>query len=695
MFKITLLLGLILNSLLLTACGSDSGPADQDKDTIVDAKDNCIIVANTDQLDLDLDGIGDACDDDIDGDGVLNINDVFPQDPKENKDTDSDTLGDNTDNCPNVANLDQLNADGDSAGDVCDTYPQDPNETLDSDNDGLGDNADAFPNDPSETIDADNDGIGDNKDLYLENSDPNALLLSRMVEAGRAIKVQSDYADPEDRFGDRVNTIGDVNGDGLDDFIFSSQRMRNSENLTTGRAFLIFGKTGEWPEQINVDDLSNISHIEFRQDVIIDDHAGMGAAYESIGDVNGDGIDDFMFSAIYHNYNDLGVYGGSVFTVYGRKDWSVGEGSDGIITVDELQQNGVTYYGFLAETVFGNRIKNIGDVNGDGYKDVAITLGYDGSSYTIHFGRVDILFGGPQWHSNNKGTAYDITALNNTNGMTHVSIQDEDGFNTKNGLGSNLASLGDFNNDGFDDFVMSDNQYDGSADGGVIVFFGRPNNEWQNSYTPQDLQTPGRSLIITETADDQSIGEFPATGDFNGDGFKDLALVSGTPERRETGAAGAVSIIWGGRESYPLTLTPSQVGDTYGVVLTGETESTFLGPGLVAMPDWDGDGTDELIVGTDKNVILMKKEEPNFNEDLYILHGKSNWQSGLLGWGTTSNQIRNLKLDYSLVLQTNDNAINLIGDINGDGIADFTVSDSVRDAMYIIFGFDSLYPEVQ
>ena len=93
--------------------------------------------------------------------------------------------------------------------------------------------------------------------------------------------------------------------------------------------------------------------------------------------------------------------------------------------------------------------------------------------------------------------------------------------------------------------------------------------------------------------------------------------------------------------------------------------------------------------------IVTSEVGPNTHEDLYILHGKSDWHSGLLGWGTTSNQVRNLKLDYALVNLAHDNAINLIGDINGDGIADFTVSDSARDAMYIIFGFNSLYQEAQ
>jgi len=83
--------------------------------------DNCPNTANVDQLDTDADGLGDVCDDDLDGDDVPNDIDVFPADPTEWSDTDADEVGDNADVCPDIADPEQGDLYGDSLGDACDT----------------------------------------------------------------------------------------------------------------------------------------------------------------------------------------------------------------------------------------------------------------------------------------------------------------------------------------------------------------------------------------------------------------------------------------------------------------------------------------------------------------------------------------------------------------------------------------------
>ena len=67
---------------------------DGDGDTILDSEDNCPGDANLDQADQDGDGKGDACDDDIDGDGLTNLfEELYNLDPYK-EDSDSNGIND-------------------------------------------------------------------------------------------------------------------------------------------------------------------------------------------------------------------------------------------------------------------------------------------------------------------------------------------------------------------------------------------------------------------------------------------------------------------------------------------------------------------------------------------------------------------------------------------------------------------------
>lgn len=125
---------------------------DSDVDTVVDFLDNCWVLYNPDQLDSEGDDIGDVCDVDDDDDGVCFPGGVYPL-PQPGEPPGRCQA--ETDNCPLNANRDQRDTDSDLVGDVCDSCPNDANTFLDTDNDGLDNACDQ---------DDDGDGIDDGVD---------------------------------------------------------------------------------------------------------------------------------------------------------------------------------------------------------------------------------------------------------------------------------------------------------------------------------------------------------------------------------------------------------------------------------------------------------------------------------------------------------------------------------------------------
>ncbi|EDV28773.1 uncharacterized protein TRIADDRAFT_20056 [Trichoplax adhaerens] len=207
---------------------------DDDNDLILDITDNCPLVANTDQTDSDGDGVGDACDNcvstsnpsqlDSDNDGVGDDCD---------SDKDNDGIANGSDNCEVVANPSQTNSDGDAFGDACDNCPSTSNPTqadtnmngvgdacdcaslgylCDRDGDGIINTIDNCINNPNPSqIDTDGDGLGDECDPDADNDGiSNALDNCRLL--ANADQNDTNSASPE---GDACDP--DFDGDGIND----------------------------------------------------------------------------------------------------------------------------------------------------------------------------------------------------------------------------------------------------------------------------------------------------------------------------------------------------------------------------------------------------------------------------------------------------------------------------------------------
>ena len=208
-----------------------------------------------------------------------------------------------------------------------------------------------------------------------------------------------------------------------------------------------------------------------------------------------------------------------------------------------------------------------GDFNGDGFGDLAIGVPNEAISGKNSAGAVHVLRGSDTQISSGD----DQFIHQNTTGIAEA-IGNDDQF-------AAAMAWGDFNNDGFDDLAIGahGDNVDGVSRAGVVnVLYGSASGLVSTS---DQLWHQNIGGIANAAAANDHFGYALAAGDFDGDGFDDLAV--GVPGERAAGAlaAGAVHIIYGSasglssagdrfftQDSSGISDAP-QAGDQFGYVL--------------------------------------------------------------------------------------------------------------------------------
>lgn len=399
-------------------------------------------------------------------------------------------------------------------------------------------------------------------------------------------------------FGTSISSAGDFNGDGFDDIIIGASSFDKGMG-TRGMSFLYFGPPGGflWPFPLQLG--GDVTYADY-----------FGSSVSRAGDVNGDGFSDVIIGA--HN----GTGPGSAFVYYGDAFFN-------FLPKTELTESGNIY--------FGIEVSGAGDVNGDGYSDVIVS----DPNYNSNKGRVSVFHGSASGiistskiriEEKNAGNLFGLRVSNagdiNGDGYADIAVGSPNFSNGESGEGAvyiyhgsktglplksttllqsnsinaglgNVTNAGDVNGDDYGDIFVGASHYSNgeTLEGAGFLYPG----------SFDGVSDSSRMIVEGNQANSRYGHSISGAGDVNGDGYDDVILGS---------YANSVKLFYGRASGVDLT-SP--------VEFTSPQPDSSFGRTVSEAGDVNGDGFADILIGA------MEYDNGQANEGMaFIYLGNNN-----------------------------------------------------------------------
>jgi FG-GAP repeat protein len=383
--------------------------------------------------------------------------------------------------------------------------------------------------------------------------------------------------EPGDLFGAGLARVGDLDGDGIGDLAVGAVHDDDGGTNKGAVWILHLRADGTVKDQRKISSTSGAFHGALQEDPSYAP-SRFGSGIASLGDLDGNGVIDLAVGTPGQNTPSGGRDSGSV--------WLLRMNNSGASVLGERQYFGERRgwgSGRWVNGKFGSSMTVLGDVDGDGVRELAVGAqdgGTTSSSVDHGTGGVWILY------TDRDGAIERTRHIGDATGLLGLPLDRLDSF------GCALASPGDLDGDGIEELAVgASGDDDGGPDRGAvwILFLDR------DGRLRRDKKLSSTQGSLGPLPDGERFGTaLAALGDLDGNGVVDLAVGSSGSDDGGTDRGALRIVLLNGDGTVRSLLKISQTSGGFGGTLANGHE---FGSSLASLGDLDGDGLGDLAVG--------------------------------------------------------------------------------------------------